>query len=215
MLSFLKNILVRVWVFYLIIVVLFFVFVDHKTTIRSAQLQTLSRLTPSFDYGTVMSMDKPRIKDLSECVLYHQHVIDFVPSAAAEAGSMVGYCSMRMEKMKDALDAFEQSTRLNPQYFWNYYHRGMIHFSQGDFARAGENFSKALEQDPRVTIFVLGRSKVFSDVQRSFKDKYNIEESLLVSIRQTAELVKVCQICLKSSSAPFCRQQAMAVVKMF
>jgi tetratricopeptide (TPR) repeat protein len=215
MIVMLKNILSRVWVFYLILLVLFFVFVDHKTTIRSAQLQTLSRLTPSFDYLNMMSMDKPQGKDLSACVQYHRYVVDFVPSAAAEGWAMVGYCSMRMGRIKDAHEAFERSISLNPNYFWNYYHQGMLFFSQGDFAKAGENFSKALQKDPRATVFVMTRSKVFTDIQRSFKNKYNIEESLLTSYRQTAELTKVCQVCLQNRNASFCRQTAVTAVKMF
>jgi tetratricopeptide (TPR) repeat protein len=216
MIGMLKNILLRVWVFYLILIVLFFLFVDHKTTIRSAQLQTLSRLTPSFNYLKMMNADKPQEKDLAACVQYHRYVVDFVSSAAPEGWAMAGYCSMRMGRIKDAHEAFERSISLNPNYFWNYYHQGMLFLSQGEFARAGENFSKALQQDPRATIFVLTRSKVFMDVQHSSKEKYNIEESLLASYRQVAELIKVCQVCLQGANAPFCRQPAaVKAVKIF
>jgi tetratricopeptide (TPR) repeat protein len=169
MLVFLKYILTRSFVFYLLCFLLVWRLLDYQELAGNAVPQTLSRLTPPMDYFSEF-VDKEGQYDslkLMNCVNYHKAVGDFFAFQKAEAYGMLGFCYERLGEQSRAVSAYHQAIALNPDYFWPYYDLGVISYHQSQFARAADYFEQAIELSPVKTLVLLSRSKVYNDVRLS------------------------------------------------
>ena len=164
-----KFILTRSIVFYLFCLCLLWPLFNYNKLISNAIPQTINQLTPAIDYFSEF-IDKDDHYDrfkLVDCVNYHKAVGYFFSFQKAEALGMEGFCSERLGKTKDAIESYQQSIALNPDYFWPYYNLGVIAYRQAQYAKAADYFHQALELDPRKTIVLLFNSKVYNDVKLS------------------------------------------------
>jgi tetratricopeptide (TPR) repeat protein len=218
MMNILKTVLSRVVFVYLAVAAGFFFFTQYKTVIRSAELQTLSRLTPSFNYYTVIfeRQDDPDLARLEECAYYHERVVDLVPSAAGEALGVAAFCRYEEGRAPKARDHLRRAMAKVPVFFWNSYNLGIMSLNDGDYKSAAEAFSQALQLDPKLTLLVLARSKVYSDIRRSFVgSSYDMEASLAEGYRRTAVLLKICLVCHADPQAPVCSERKRLPLQLF
>ncbi|MBF0569161.1 MAG: tetratricopeptide repeat protein [Candidatus Omnitrophica bacterium] len=208
----------RVAVLYLVLVAGFLYCTNYKEVFRVAGLQTLSRLEPSYNYRKVI-MDHPETPDrqaLEDCRYYHRQVADLVPPSSGEAWAMVGVCSYGLGREDEALKAFQRSLKKTPVFFWTYYNLGVFWFNKGDFMKAGDFFAKAGQLDPKYSMTVFGRSKVFADIYLSFGGQdFDLEQSLAGGYRQAANMVKMCIACFHSPQAPFCQKKSKLYMRVF
>ena len=203
------NVLSRVVFLYLAIIAGFLLWTDYKTVVRSAQLQTLSRLTPSFDYYQEFFRDPSQSdpRSLRECLYYHKTVADLVPAAAGEAWGVAGFCAYELGRKKEAVSLLEKSIVQNPVFFWDHYNLGVMAFNQGDYERAGKAFSRAVQLDPKYTVFLLARSKVYADIRRSFQDGYDPQKSLASGYERAMGFLKASISCHADSQDSACHKR--------
>jgi len=214
----LKYIFSRVLFAYLVVAAGFFFFTQYKTVIRSAELQTLSRLTPSFNYYTefIDGRDNPSLARLEECAYYHERVVDLVPSAAGEALGVAAFCRYEEGQNKKARDLLLKAIAKSPVFFWNSYNSGIMSLNSGDYEHAAEAFSQAVNLEPKYTLLILARSKVYNDIRRSFgRSTYNIEESLAEGYRRSGLLLKICVVCHADPAAAVCSQRRRLHLQLF
>jgi len=169
MLCFLKFFFTRSIVFYFLCFFLVWRILDYNQLINNAIPQVMSRLTPPMDYFAEF-VDKEEPYDafkLMNCVNYHKAVTQFFGFQKAEGFGMLGFCYERLGRQSQAIESYQQSIAVNADYFWPYYDLGVIAYRQGQYAKAGDYFKRAIEQNPIKTIFLLSRSKVYSDVKLS------------------------------------------------
>jgi tetratricopeptide (TPR) repeat protein len=214
----LKMLFTRVLVLYLLVAAGFFFFTQYKTVIRSAQLQTLSRLTPSFNYYTEFfdRRDNPDPARLGECAYYHERVLDLVPSAAGEALGVAAFCRYEEGRAAKARDLLRQAIDKTPVFFWNSYNLGIMALNDGDYQQAAEAFARALQLDPKLTLLILARSKVYNDIRRSFAGiPYDVEGNLAEGYRRTAVLLRICLTCHADPKAPVCAERQRLHLQLF
>lgn len=209
--------LTRVFILYAIIVAGFFLWTDHKTVIRSAQLQTLSRLTPAFNYYEEFFKDPGnlRAKSLGECVHYHRAVADLVPAAASEAWGVAGFCAWGSGRSRQAVDFLGKAMEKNPTFFWNYYNLGVIAFNEKDDERAVDLFSRALGLDPKYTVLALARSKVYADILRSFGFGFDPQRSLAEGRERAMGLLRVSAACRGKPQSAMCQDRPRVHLQIF
>ncbi len=212
------TIVSRVLVLYLAMIAGFFFLTDYKTVVRSAQLQTLSRLTPSFDYYEEFFRDPSRshVKSLQECLYYHKTVADLVPAAAPEAWAVAGFCAYELGRRQEAESLIQKSIAQNPIFFWNHYNLGIIALNQGDYEQAGKAFVQAAHLDPKYTLYLLARSKVYSDIHRSFKDAgYDPQRSLMLGYERAMGFLQVSMACHGNHEATSCQKPPRIHLQIF
>jgi len=169
MLVFLKFILTRSIVFYLVCTGLVWQFLDYQKLVRNAIPQTMSRLTPPIDYFAEF-VDKDSRYDpykLMNCINYHQAVTQFFDFQKAEGFGMLGFCYDRLGNRHLAKDSYQKAISFNPDYFWPYYDLGVINYNEKQYAGAVDYFEKAIGLNPLKTVLLLSRSKVYNDVRLS------------------------------------------------
>jgi tetratricopeptide (TPR) repeat protein len=218
MMNTLKMIFSRVFIVYLAVAAGLFFFTDHKTVIRSAELQTLSRLTPSFNYYTVIfeRQDNPDQARLEECAYYHERVVDLVPPVAGEALGVAAFCRYEEGRAPQARDHLRRAMAKAPVFFWNSYNLGIMSLNDGDYKSAAEAFAQALQLDPKLTLLVLARSKVYSDIRRSFGGaSYDVEAGLAEGYRRTAVLLRICLACHADPNAAVCAERKRLHLQLF
>jgi tetratricopeptide (TPR) repeat protein len=218
MMNILKNIISRVFVVYLIVAAGFFFCTQYKTVIRSAELQTLSRLTPSFNYYTEIfdKRDNSSLARLEECAYYHERVVDLVPSAAGEALGVAAFCRYEEGQPQKARDLLQKAIAKSPVFFWNSYNLGIMSLNSGDYEHAAEAFAEALKLDPKYTLLILARSKVYNDIRRSFGGiPYNIEANLAEGYRRTNILLKICVVCHADPQTTVCSERQRLHLQLF
>jgi tetratricopeptide (TPR) repeat protein len=218
MMNILRNIFSRVFIVYIAVAAGFFFFTQYKTVIRSAELQTLSRLTPSFNYYTEIfeKRDNPNLARLEECAYYHERVKDLVPSAAGEALGVAAFCRYEEGQARKARDLLQKAIAKVPVFFWNSYNQGIMALNSGDYERAAEAFAQALQLDPKYTLLIMTRSKVYNDIRRSFGGiSYNVEANLAEGYQRTGMLLKICVVCHADPGAVVCTERQRLHLQLF
>lgn len=171
-LIFLKSLLSRSIVFYLLFILMVWQVLDYRQMVSNTVPETLSRLTPPIDYFSefVDHNDHFDRFKLLDCVYYHKAVANFFITQKAEAMGMLGFCYERLGEAEMAKSAYKDSISLNPDYFWPYFDLGVIYFNENKFSQAENYFHQAIDQMPIKTIVLLSRSKVYNDVHLSQRE---------------------------------------------
>jgi len=191
-LKYLKIILNRSIIFYLLCSFLIWHWLDYHALVNNAIPQTMSRLTPPIDYfdDFISKQNNYDRFKLMDCIYYHKAVAKYFPFQKAESLGMMGFCYERLGQKQLAIDAYKQSIASNPDYFWPYYDLGVIFYNQNQYSKAAEYFQNAAEEDPVKTIVLLSRSKVYNDVRLSDgTGSYNVIQSIKEGQKQAMILM--------------------------
>jgi tetratricopeptide (TPR) repeat protein len=139
-----------------------------------------------------------------------------VPPAAGEALGVAAFCCYEEGRASQARDLLRRAMAKAPVFFWNSYNLGIMSLNDGDYKSAAEAFSQALQLDPKLTLLVLARSKVYSDIRRSFAGAfYDVEASLAEGYRRTAVLLRICLACQANPKAPVCLERKRLPLQLF
>jgi tetratricopeptide (TPR) repeat protein len=163
------------WVYLLAFMLLIVLVFLNRPAFYHTRMETLSRLKPGYDYWQEFSPENrsPDLKKLAECAFYHQKVAEYIPSMSAEAWNMVGFCSSKAGKTKEALRAYRKALTTNPTFFWTFYNLGIIYLERNQYAQAMDMFQSALKTQSRFTIMAIMTSKVYMDVLHSTRIPVN------------------------------------------
>jgi len=132
---------------------------------EAGRLTRLNRLTPtsSFVAHFVRYRDERSRKRLKEALTYYQTVRFYYPDMADAAG-LEGFCYYHLGDLTTALAAFEEAARLNGNFFWWHYNRGLIYREMKDDASAVAALEAALNVRPADTLDDVLRSKIYRQV---------------------------------------------------
>jgi len=170
--AYLKFILTRTFVLYLVCLCLILRILNYDALVNNAVPQTMSRLTVPIDYFAefVDKEDHYNYFNLMDCINYHKAVAHFFAFQKSEAYGMLGFCYERLGETQESLSSYQQAVASNPDYFWPYYDLGVISYNQAQYIKAANYFQQALQQNPLKTIVLLSRSKIYNDVKLSKLD---------------------------------------------
>ena len=173
----LKFLSQRVFIFYLMVLLLLCVVVDREKFFGHARAATLSRFSPSFeDLSDVLEKhQKLTPKQLREYTEYYERVIEYTPQNA-ESYALLGVFYYRSGKYKKSIALFIKSIKLNPRIFWFYYNLGRIYFEKGDYSQAAAVFQKALMTNPSDTVNLISSSKIYLPIFAAQLKDLNSEE---------------------------------------
>ena len=106
--------------------------------------------------------------------------IDMDPIQAAEARLALGHSYLKEQKDKEAIKAFKESIKLNPNVAETYYGLGFSNFRLGRFRDAADAFRKAINLSPRMAKAHYGLSLAYQELDNTsgVLEEYKILESL-------------------------------------
>lgn len=106
--------------------------------------------------------------------------IDTDPIQAAEAQLALGHTYLKEQKDREAIKAFKESIKLNPNAAETYYGLGFSNFRLGRFRDAADAFRKAINLAPRMAKAHYGLSLAYQDLNNTsgVLEEYKILESL-------------------------------------
>ena len=102
------------------------------------------------------------------------------PIQAAEAQLALGHTYLKEQKDREAIKAFKESIKLNPNVAETYYGLGFSNFRLGRFRDAAEAFRKAINLSPRMAKAHYGLSLSYQELNNTsgVLEEYKILESL-------------------------------------
>lgn len=205
--KYIKLIATRPIFFYLFCVVAVLPFLNYPLFKKNSMDQTMNRFDPPINYIKDFTGPHEHFDEfkLHQCVDYHKKVVEYYNFEKPAAYAMLGFCSALLGQTQRALKAYEASIEINPQDFWPYYNLGVINYKKNDYQKAVQYLQEALVKNPQVNLYVLYRSKVYSDIRLSNSqgDKYNFFEGLRQG-RETVYIFLMDSLCqLKDYSTLF------------
>jgi hypothetical protein len=102
------------------------------------------------------------------------------PIQAAEAQLALGHTYLKEQKDREAIKAFKESIKLNPNVAETYYGLGFSNFRLGRFRDAADAFRKAINLSPRMAKAHYGLSLSYQELNNTsgVLEEYKILESL-------------------------------------
>lgn len=102
------------------------------------------------------------------------------PIQAAEAQLSLGHSYLKAQKDKDAIKAFKESIKLNPNIAETYYGLGFSNFRLGRFRDAADAFKRAINLAPRMAKAHYGLSLAYQELNNTsgVLEEYKILETL-------------------------------------
>ena len=113
------------------------------------------------------------------------------PIRAAEAQLALGYTYLKEQKDREAIKAFKESIKLNPNVAETHYGMGFSNFRLGRFRDAADAFKKAINLSPRMAKAHYGLSLAYqelnnaSGVLEEYKILQSLDKSLAKKLEQT------------------------------
>lgn len=152
----------RMFVFYLIAILLIMSTFDYPATMNQVRLSVLNRLMPDFIHVAKFiehhdRLDKSSLKDSVVCF---REVVRYFPSFF-EAWGILGFSYYYLGKTKQAIYAYERALEANPNNLWFYHDLGMIYFKNGEHEKAADYFKKALMVNADITLASILSSRVY------------------------------------------------------
>ncbi|MCC6758701.1 MAG: tetratricopeptide repeat protein [Candidatus Omnitrophica bacterium] len=135
---------------------------------NKAMMITINHYRPDLAVWKEFILDgKPLDKGfLKDSVQYYQTISTYVPQIA-EPQYMLGLCYALSDDVPAALAAQEKAALMEPRFFWSWYNLGVLYYRQGEFAKSGQAFRKALTVPPQATVKIMGSSKIYEEVLRA------------------------------------------------
>lgn len=148
-----KFLFSRAFIFYLLVSVFVYFFVDFDHIAQGMKTRTLNYYMPkSFSY--LIDLDEGRVpvssSELQYYISYFEKVAEYFPQRADTYG-FLGFCYYHLGQMAKAKEAYATQARLFPKFFWAHYNLGIISMLQKNEAEAVASFQQALNVDVRYT----------------------------------------------------------------
>lgn len=137
-----------------------------KEALGNARLKTLNRVLPaSMKYLVDLNRrsERPDAKKLEPYLHYYHLVEKYVPPMP-ETFDVLGYIYAQLGNRPQAIRYYEKSVALNGQFFWSHYNLGVLYVQEGSYTKAVEQFKKALQSPPQVTVLVFAKSKIYQQI---------------------------------------------------
>jgi len=120
---------------------------------------------------------------------YYQRVVEYFPSMA-EAHTILGFCYAASGDPEKAVNAYQGSIQVNPEFFWSYYNLGLILFRAGRYDAAASLLENAVTKNPAVTMRVLYGSPAYRQIMASDTQfDYAVDKALRSGYREAYELL--------------------------
>ena len=179
---FFKFIFSRTAFLYLVFFMMVWHIVDYPKIRKNAVDQAMNRLGPPVSYfkDFLVPHEHYDAFKLHQCIYYHKRVVDFYSFEKSEAYGMMGFCYDRLGDLESANKFYQAAVDVNPNYFWPYYNLGVNAYKKKDYSQAVNHFQRVLERNVKINLYLLYRSKVYTDVRLSDPDyaDYNYLEGL-------------------------------------
>jgi Tfp pilus assembly protein PilF len=122
----------------------------------------------------------PLLKSVTTDKTDTHKTIDTDPIQAAEAQLALGHTYLKEQKDREAIKAFKESIKLNPNVAETYYGLGFSNFRLGRFRDAADAFKKAINLSPRMAKAHYGLSLSYQELNNTsgVLEEYKILESL-------------------------------------
>jgi tetratricopeptide (TPR) repeat protein len=206
-----KDILTRTWLIYVLMLVSFFVCGRYTFGQRSARVQTLSRLSPEYDFYLTFGINEhPSQKDLEDCIFYYKEVAATIPKERGPALHMLGYCLYGLGEDRKAIAEIEKSIAKMPYFFWSQYNRGVYYFNHKDYAQAVRSFDEALSLRQNYFTTTIFASKVFLEVlvKSTAQPKEDDPSVRLINGYKDAQVhFFLSNICQQTPGVPVCKEK--------
>lgn len=75
--------------------------------------------------------------------------------------------NQKLDQLVQAIGDYSEAIKLAPNYAYHYDHRGNLYYAKGEFQKALEDFTSAIERDPANKFFYLDRARVYRQLQQS------------------------------------------------
>lgn len=141
----------RVYLLYIILFLLVSMMIDIPEIIRNAQIRSLNRIRPSFDYivrysiGEDNMVEDSMVEDKLEAYAhYYDRVSRYVPNRADALG-LKGYASYHLGEAATARQAYSRALEIKPDFFWFHHNLGVMAFKEGNLDGAVEHMKNALQ----------------------------------------------------------------------
>lgn len=160
-----QRVLFSTGVFYVLLGLLTFLYVNDHAALGTAKLRTLNRLMPPLNQLVAANRSHQEMDPevLDKATFYYQYVTQYLP-ANPNGYFMYGYCLALGGDHKGAQAAFETAININPQYFWSHYNLGVVYLLQAKYEKAENAFADALKVPADTTVKVIFASKVFQQM---------------------------------------------------
>lgn len=119
---------------------------EEKKSLKESGWVTDEELKVACDMASNMMDDG----EFREATKLFRKVVQADPSNFG-AWNDLGLCQMKLNRPREALDSFEKSVEVNPEFAHGWLQRGNILFiEEGEVSEAGEYYEKAVEHNPEL-----------------------------------------------------------------
>lgn len=150
----------RVITVYLLIYFVSLYFIDYDSIIYKFKIQTLNRIRPlNFNY-LVDTWEEHRPFDpakLKDYIYYYTQVTKAV-EGRADAYGLLGFCYYKIGETQKSIEAYQESIRINPEFYWAYHNLAVIYFKAQQYEKASEIITKGLRLDVEKTMLSIYNS---------------------------------------------------------
>jgi len=161
-LRFLRWLLSRAMVFYLLLFVLHMFIVNYENVVFGLKIRILDNTMPSsFQHLIdISTKDEPANKEfIKEYMMFYVRIAAFFPDRA-DAYNMLGYCFYKNGQLNDAVKSYQKAISIESDFFWPYYNLGLLYLKNGYYAQAREQFAKAVETDSKRALEIIKGSTI-------------------------------------------------------
>jgi tetratricopeptide (TPR) repeat protein len=167
---------------------------EHRLVEEKSKFLTLSYDVPDFRSFAEMVSGTRQTVNPSSFRTYYQKAVNLLPNIDAPH-YLLGYCEFHSGNPEAAIEQFQKSIDLNPDFFWSYYNLGVIYLRQGDFLKSAFILNKALTLRKELTLVSLHQDPFYAQIWRYLEDPGKILESNLnEGIQDSARLLADCLV---------------------
>ena len=170
----------RVAVIYLIVFLFCATCVDMKMLDMRIKVRHLNDAIPDFSGLIIFSKDQNAKKDMDwrPYKNYFELILRYMPDDAITK-QLLGYVDYYSGKEQKAIDLFKSSAVMNGQsLFWSDYNLGVLYYKKQMWPQAAEYLLKAIESNPKLTVFLMQNSIVYKQIFISPYFKYSLNDEI-------------------------------------
>jgi len=178
-----KTALLSGRVFVLYLAVYFFLPVIHfHKAIYNAQMATLSRLRPNYEY--IKKYERKEVaydaEVFKEYEYYYRKVVEFMPDRSDALG-LLGYITFQQGRIDRSLEYYKEAIQIHPQLFNFLYNAGVLLFKTKNYAAASEFLKESVKRDVDRNVYLTSISVVYLPL---FSDLNHLKRFIIGRFRQ-------------------------------
>jgi len=162
----------RVFILYLMTLIIFLYTVPYNKIMSYARPITLSRVMPDFNHMANAERygDKYWSLELKRSAFYLERLLEYFGNRS-DAYGLLGYVYHRRGQEENAIENYKKALELNPHFFWFYHNLALDAYNKGDYKKTVQLVSDAIGStnlDSNQSFIFL--SKVYRPILRYIPD---------------------------------------------